>query len=106
MLPIIGGIGLIGNLLGGLGGKEEVKEEATSNKAVLDKALQNVAKKDPAMAKELAFALSEAVQTDEKTTDDGEMPKELKGLLKGAVDMFAGMIPGGGFIKGVLGKIF
>ena len=103
MLPNIDGLN-IGNLPivnDLLGGKEEVKTDVE-----LGKTLEKIAEKDPTIAKELAFALSDIVQKEAKKDGDGKMPKELEGLLKGALDIAANMIPGGGLVKGILGKIF
>lgn len=101
MLPNIGldlgNLPVVGNLLDGNDNKAD---------GVLGKALDKVADKDPALAKELAFALSETIKEEGAKSDDGKMPKELEGLLKGALDIAANFIPGGGLVKGLLGKIF
>lgn len=106
MLPIIGAaatvLPVVSDVIDGISGGDDKGKAGASE---LGKALEKVADKDPALAKELAFALSETIQEGSKG-DDGKMPKELEGLLNGAVDMLAGMIPGGGLVKGLLGKIF
>ena len=97
-LDVVGKLPIVGDIVEG--------KEGQGTDAVLGKALEKVAKKDPDLVKELAFALTDAVKPQGKDGDDGKMPKELEGLLKGALDIAAGMIPGGNIIKGVLGKIF
>lgn len=105
MLPIIGNIveslPVVGDVVETITGGDDKNPGA----AALGKALEKVADKDPELAKELAYALTETLQEEGKG-GDGEMPKELAGILKGAADVFANLIPGGNLVKGILGKIF